>query len=463
MLIFGDDEYDDSSQPSAGLMSSSSDERGRAVPSGRLSRLGSFGRLAGGVAGGMVAEGARRLVSGERPRMRDMLLTPGNVSRVADQLAHLRGAAMKLGQMISMDAGDLLPPELAQIMGRLRERGYRMPPAQLQSVLAKQWGRDWRTRFARFEPSPIAAASIGQVHRATTKGGRLLAIKVQYPGVAESIDADVDNVATLLRVSGVLPQALDIRPLLEEAKRQLKEEADYLREGEQMGRFAALLADSPEFVVPTLDTEFTTSRVLAMSFIEGVAIETLAEAPQETRDATMQLLMRLVLRELFEFGAMQTDPNFANYRYQPETGRLVLLDFGAARPVAPTTTQAYRGLLEAGLSGETARVKQAAIAAGIVTADMAQRHGATLDRMIGVILGELNKPGAFDFGDRAFVGVLREDGMAVASDRAAWHLPPADMLFVQRKISGTALLAARLKARVDVRSLVQAQLEETAP
>jgi len=433
---------------------------GRAVPSGRLSRLGSFGRLAGGVAGGMIAEGTRRLASGERPRMRDMLLTPGNVARVADQLAHLRGAAMKLGQMISMDAGDVLPPELSQIMARLRERGYRMPPAQLQTVLAKQWGRDWRTRFARFEPSPIAAASIGQVHRATTQDGRLLAIKVQYPGVAESIDADVDNVATLLRVSGLLPAALDIRPLLEEAKRQLQEEADYVREGEQMERFASLLADNPDFVVPHLEREFTTSRVLAMSFIEGVPIETLADAPQETRDSTMQMLMRLVLHELFQFGVMQTDPNFANYRYQPESGKLVLLDFGAARPVTASTARAYRGLLEAGLSGDGQRVKQAAVAAGILTADMAQRHAATLDRMIEVILKELNQAGPFDFGDRAFVGVLREDGMAVASDRASWHLPPADMLFVQRKISGTALLAARLKARVDVRALVQAQLQE---
>lgn len=410
----------------------------------------------------MVAEGARRLASGERPRMRDMLLTPGNVSRVADQLAHLRGAAMKLGQMISMDAGDLLTPELAQIMSRLRERGYRMPPAQLQAVLAKQWGRDWRTRFARFEPSPIAAASIGQVHRATTHDGRLLAIKVQYPGVAESIDADVDNVATLLRISGMLPPALDIGPLLSAAKLQLKEEADYLREGEQMERFAALLEGSPGFVVPRLDPEFTTPRVLAMSFVPGAPIETLEDASQVERDRVMQMLMRLVLRELFEFGMMQTDPNFGNYRYQPDTGRLVLLDFGAARSVDPATITAYDRLLRAGLSGDKDQVKQAAIAAGITTHDMTSRHGEVLDRMIGVILNELNKPGAFDFGDRAFVGLLREDGMAVASDRAAWHLPPADMLFVQRKISGTALLAARLKARVDVRSLVAEQLQARA-
>lgn len=441
-------------------MSSDPGEKGRAVPSGRISRLGSFGRLAGGVAGGMMAEGARRLASGERPRMKDMLLTPGNVSRVADQLAHLRGAAMKLGQMISMDAGDMLPPELASIMGRLRENAYRMPPSQLQTVLAKQWGRDWRTRFARFEPSPIAAASIGQVHRATTRDGRLLAIKVQYPGVAESIDADVDNVATLLRISGILPPSLDIRPLLEEAKQQLKEEADYLREGEQMTRFGALLADDARFVVPTLDHTFTTSRVLAMSYIEGVPVETLIDAPQDTRDQAMRALIGLVLRELFEFGAMQTDPNFANYRYQPDTGRLVLLDFGAARTVTPATTAAYQGLLQAGLSGNRGLVKQAASAAGILTQDMVRQHGAVLDRMIDVIVTELNRPGEFDFGDRAFVGLLREDGITVASDRSAWHLPPADMLFVQRKVSGTALLAAHLKARVDVRTMV---LQHVAP
>lgn len=435
-----------------------SDAKGRAVPSGRISRLGSFGRLAGGVAGGMLAEGARRLASGERPRMRNLLLTPGNVTRVADQLAHLRGAAMKLGQMISMDAGDMLPAELAQIMGRLREQGYRMPPAQLQAVLAKQWGRDWRSRFASFEPTPIAAASIGQVHRATMRDGRVLAIKVQYPGVAESIDADVDNVATLLRLSGALPQELDIKPLLAAAKQQLKEEADYLREAEQMVRFGALLADAPGFVVPTLEPEFTTERVLAMSFVEGVPVETLADAPQGTRDRVMHTLIELVLRELFEFGVMQTDPNFANYRYQQETGRLVLLDFGAARSVDPATIASYRNLLGAGLSGDTQRITEAAIAAGILSDTVSQRHRAIIDRMIGIIARELNRPGPFDFGDRAFVQVLREDGMAVASDRSSWHLPPADMLFVQRKISGTALLGARLKARVDVRAMVQARI-----
>jgi predicted unusual protein kinase regulating ubiquinone biosynthesis (AarF/ABC1/UbiB family) len=406
----------------------------------------------------MIAEGARRLADGERPRMRDMVLTPANVARVADRLAHLRGAAMKLGQMISMDAGDILPPDLTQILARLRQNADRMPPQQLARVLAAQWGKDWRTHFARFGPTPIAAASIGQVHRAQTRDGRDLAIKVQYPGVSDSIDADVDNVATLLRMSGVLPRGLDITALLAVAKAQLREEADYVREGEQMKLFAALLADAPDYVVPALDPELTTRQVLAMSFIDGQPIESLIEAPQAARDAAMRSLIALVVRELFEFSVMQTDPNFANYRYQPRSGRLVLLDFGAARPVAPATSSGYRALLRAAVAGNSYRTREAALAAGFVGPGAIARHRARIDRMIDVVIGELSRAGPFDFGDRSFVAVLREQGMDIAADREAWHIPPADILFVQRKVSGAALLAARLKAKVDVRSLVDPHL-----
>jgi len=162
-----------------------------------------------------------------------------------------------------------------------------------------------------------------------------------------------------------------------------------------------------------------------------------------------------VLRELFEFGVMQTDPNFANYRYQPETGRLVLLDFGAARPVAAETSAGYLALLEATLSGDRDRARAAALAAGFVGEGAVAHHRDRIDRMIDVIIAEVSRPGAFDFGDRGFVTVLREQGMDVAADQTAWHIPPPDLLFVQRKISGTALLAARLKAQVDVRAMVE--------
>jgi predicted unusual protein kinase regulating ubiquinone biosynthesis (AarF/ABC1/UbiB family) len=436
--------------------------RHRAIPSSRAARLGAFGRLAGGVASGMLGEGARRLARGERPRMRDLVLTPGNVGRLADRLSHLRGAAMKLGQMISMDAGDLLPPELAAILAQLRSQAHRMPPEQLRRVLDSEWGPDWRRRFARFNATPIAAASIGQVHRATLPDGRELAIKVQYPGVRESIDSDVDNVATLLRVSGVLPRELDLAPLLTEAKRQLHEEADYEREATQMTRFADWLDGHADYVVPRPLPELTTARVLAMDFIDGIPIEALADAPQEQRDAAMRDLMALVLREMFEFGAMQTDPNFANYRFQPDTGRLVLLDFGAARDVEPETAQGYRSLLSAGLSGDRDAVREAAQAAGFLGEAAVARHRSLVDRMIDIVVTEMNRPGPFDFGDRGFVEVLREQGMEMAADRSTWHIPPVETLFVQRKVSGTALLAARLEARVDVRELVRPYLEEGA-
>lgn len=432
------------------------DGRGRAMPSGRIARLGRFGRIAGGVAGGVLAEGARRLAAGERPRMGDLLLTPANAARVTDQLAHLRGAAMKLGQMISMDAGDVLPPALTAILARLRDDAHHMPPRQLDQVLTREWGRDWRRRFRHFQAHPVAAASIGQVHRADMADGRALAIKVQYPGVVESIDADVDNVAALLRVSGLLPREIDIAPLLAEAKRQLHEEADYTRERAMLERYHALIGEDPAYVVPVAEPTLSTPRVLAMTFVAGERIETLETAPQAERDKAASALVALVLRELFAWGTMQTDPNFANYRWQADAGRLVLLDFGATRDILPETRAGYHRLLMAGLDGSRDAVRAAAVSAGFLGAAAVERHRPAVDRMLDVILAELGREGPFDFGDRAFVGVLREEAMTLAQDRATWHVPPVDTLFVQRKVSGTALLCARLKARVEVRAMVEA-------
>ena len=431
-----------------------SGSRYRKVPSARLSRLASFGQLAGGIAGSVIAEGARKLASGERPRMSDLLLTPANAVRVTEQLSRLRGAAMKLGQMISLDAGDLLPAELTAILARLRDSAHYMPPSQLNQVLIGEWGKDWRRRFARFEATPIAAASIGQVHRATLPDGRVVAIEVQYPGVAASIDADVDNVATLLRLSTLLPDSLDIAPLLAEAKQQLREEADYVREAEQMRRYGALLAGNPAFVVPTPVEELSGERVLVMDFIPGAPIDTLEAADQADRDAAMGALLGLVLRELFEFGFMQTDPNFANYRWQADTGRVVLLDFGAARPVPEATTAAYRRLMHAGLAEDPAALKDALLEVGFVSPVTLDRHAPAFDAMIALLIQHLGRPGLFEFADRSFVAEVRRSVETVAADRAAWHIPPAETLFVQRKVSGTALLAVRMAARLPLRDMV---------
>jgi predicted unusual protein kinase regulating ubiquinone biosynthesis (AarF/ABC1/UbiB family) len=422
-------------------------ERYRKVPEARLSRLAALGRMAGGVAAGALGEGLRQFARGERPRMTDLLLTPGNARRITDQLSQMRGAAMKLGQMISLDAGDVLPAELTAIMAQLREQAHVMRPRQLDQVLVGAWGRDWRRRFARFEVRPVAAASIGQVHRATLKSGRELAIKVQYPGVAASIDADIDNAASLLRYSGLLPARLDIAPLLAEAKAQLREEADYRREAEQMRRYWALLSGDPRFALPAPVDDLVESTVLPMDYLTGAPIETLSDESQTLRDKAGGTLLELVMRELFEFGFMQTDPNFANFKWRHEDGRIVLLDFGAARPVPPETTEAYRELLRAGLNEDRDALQRALLAHGFVSAAQMRRHGPAIAEMIRIVLSHVARsrecPGLFDFADRAFVGALRELAASVVADRAIWHVPPAKTLFVQRKISGTALLCAR--------------------
>lgn len=427
--------------------------------------MAGFGRLAGGVAGSVLGEGARRMAAGDRPTINELLLTPANASRLADRLSHLRGAAMKLGQMISMDAGDMLSPELSSIFASLRDRADFMPARQLDKVLAEQWGKDWRKQFRRFEPRPVAAASIGQVHRALTRDGRKLAIKVQYPGVANSIDSDVDNVATLLKVSGLLPKELDIAPLLAAAKQQLHEEADYRREGEQMQLYAARLQGNADFIVPRLDSELTCDRILAMSFEDGIPIESLVDEPQELRDTVFERCIRLVARELFEFQVMQTDPNFANFRYKRgesgQPGQVVLLDFGATRDVAPDIVQAYRRLMEAGLLSDTDGIRTEAVAAGFMSSAVIERHSNRVNRMICIITNEMSADAPFDFGDRRFVPLLRNEGMEIAKDRATWHLPPAETLFVQRKISGTALLGARLKAKANVRRIIEETLQNT--
>jgi len=228
----------------------SEDQKPLAVPSSRVGRLARLGKMTAGVAGNMAAGSIAQLGRGERPRMRELLLTPRNISRVADELAKMRGAAMKMGQLMSMDTGDVLPPELSQIMAKLRDDAHVMPPKQLKSLLNEQWKEGWLGRLKRFDVRPIAAASIGQVHRAQTKDGRDLAIKVQYPGVAKSIDSDVSNVAALIKMTGLLPKGFALDPYLDEAKLQLHAETDYAAEARALAQFGELLAGDDRFIVP---------------------------------------------------------------------------------------------------------------------------------------------------------------------------------------------------------------------
>lgn len=433
-------------------------DRYRLVPQGRLSRFAALGQIAGGIASGVVAEGLSRLVQGERPHLRDLLLTPSNAIRAAEQLSRMRGAAMKLGQMLSLDPGDILTPELQPIFAQLRSSAHFMPTAQLSACLTSAWGPDWRRHFSRFDMSPIAAASIGQVHRGVLASGRPVAVKVQYPGVAASIDSDIDNVATFLRLSGLIPAGLDISAHLTEARRQLKDEADYLREAEAMRRFGALLADDDRFIVPSPVDELLRPTVLPMDFVEGVPLETMERAPQEKRDVAMIAMSDLTLRELFTFGLMQTDPNFANYLWRPEDDRIVLLDFGAVRSVATESAEDYRALLRATLSGSVAAVRDTLVAMRYLSPGQVARHGRTLNDMIATVLNQVFKGpgGRLDFSDRGPLVAVRDRAAPLLADRSHWALPSPDKMFLQRKITGLALLNMKLGTRLPLAEMLRA-------
>ena len=429
--------------------------RGLRVPGSRLGRLAGLGGAGMGIAGGVLVAGARQLARGQRPALPDLLLTPANAARLTDQLARMRGAAMKLGQLMSMDSGDLLPPEMAQAMARLRAEAHPMPPRQLKSVLTANWGPDWLRRFERFDTTPIAAASIGQVHRARTRDGRDLAIKIQYPGVRRSIDSDVDNVAALIRLSGLLPPGADPAPLLAEAKAQLHEEADYLREGRCLARFGALLDGTEGLTVPRLHEDLTTADVLAMDHVAGDPVESLTSAPQATRDQVATRLVDLALRELFEFRLMQTDPNFANYRHDPATGAVVLLDFGATRVIPSELSEHYRALLRAGLAGDRADLERVAQAMGLIGPGLAPAIISELMVLAELAFAPLRRPGPIDIAGLGITERLRDAGLQLAMDHGpGGHLPPAEVLFIQRKLGGLYLLAHRLRARVDAHALV---------
>lgn len=426
------------------------------VPATRASRLMGLGGMASGIAGNMAAQGIRQLAAGKRPEFRDLLLTPRNASRIADQLARMRGAAMKVGQLISMDAGEMLPPELAQILSRLRADADYMPPKQLRQVLNANWGEGWLKEFKRFDVRPIAAASIGQVHRAQTRDGRDLAIKVQYPGVARSIDSDVQNVASLIRMSGLLPKGIEIQPLLEEAKSQLKAEADYQRERGQIEQFQNLLCDDPGFVLPTPHSDLTTQSVLAMTFLPGDPIEALEAAPQTTRDSVATRLMDLMFREIFEFRIIQSDPNFANYRYDAETDRIALLDFGASRPVPSDVAKDYAALFRDARSGKD--LTDVAISLGFFAAKTQPRHQRMVLDVLDLVFAPLTKGGVFDFSDRTLSAQLNKAGMDMAEERDFVHVPPIETLFLQRKFGGLFLLCTKLGARVGIGALIDRYL-----
>jgi len=434
------------------------DRRSAAVPQSRIGRFVRLGLAATEMAVGGAVEGLRRIAasSGATPATTSVFLTSGNAKRLAQRLAHLRGAAMKLGQLLSLESGDLVPKELADAFAILRASATPMPRRQLRGVLGREWGKGWEARFADFDEEPIAAASIGQVHRARTHDGRDLALKIQYPGIARSIDSDVDHAMTLVRLARFLPGGYDLDPIVAEAKRQLHQEADYLAEAGFLTRYRRLIADEPGVLVPRVHADLTTKRILAMDYVEGEPLAALAaeNVSQRIRDEIGTKIERLLFRELFELGFMQTDPNFANYLWQRRSNQLVLLDFGSTREFPPALVEKYRRTCRAIVARDREGIREGAFDIGyLAPGDSPEMIEASID-VIELTCEPLVHCGPYDFAASDLPSRAAAQGMELIFKKGLIRPPPPETTFLHRKLAGAFFLCAHIRARVDLNRLV---------
>ncbi|KAF5896870.1 aarF domain-containing protein kinase 4-like, partial [Clarias magur] len=334
----------------------------RKVPVTRISRLANFGGLAVGLGLGAIAEVAKQSFGGKKSStgavLDSPLLSEANGERIVNTLCKVRGAALKIGQMLSIQDNSFINPQLQKIFERVRQSADFMPAWQTIKVLEEELGPGWRDMLASFQDKPFAAASIGQVHLGVLPDGREVAMKIQYPGVAESIKSDVNNLMSVLKMSVPLPEGLFADSSLEVLHRELSWECDYKREAKCARRFKALMEGDPFFKVPEVIDELTTGRVLTMELINGVPLDGCVELDQEIRNKICFSILHLCLRELFEFRFMQTDPNWSNFFYNAEEDKVYLLDFGACREYPESFTDDYIEVVHAASVGDRDRVLQ---------------------------------------------------------------------------------------------------------
>lgn len=432
------------------------------VPATRLSRLWNYGGLAAGMLGGAISEGFSRTMGGGSEG--SMLLSPANMERLVSKLSRMRGAALKLGQMLSFQDSKMLPAPIQEVLQRVQDRADYMPAWQRDRVLAASLGAEWRDLFAEFDEKPIAAASIGQVHRAVLRSsGEQVAVKIQFPGVADSINSDLDNISVLLLATKMLPKGLYLNKTIDNARLELGWECDYEREAACGQRYRELLAGEQDvFVVPRVYPEASGRHVLTMEFMRGVGVTRVASFTQEQRDWIGTQILRLCLREITEFRFMQTDPNWTNFLYNAETNKLELLDFGASREFPEEFVALYVNLLAAAARSDRAAVKDLSEKLGYLTGHesriMLDAHIASVLTLAEPFLG--TAPEVYDFQDQTITERVKALIPVMIRERLA--PPPEETYSLHRKLSGAFLLCARLGSKVRCRDLFEQALQKTA-
>ena len=306
------------------------------IPKGRLRRsakLGSIAGLQGARYAGTKATNVGRSEDAGKERLEQRHLE--TAMKMVGALGQMKGAAMKLGQFASFIDTEFLPPEYAEIyqeqLAKLRTSAPPMPWEKVEKVLDEEWdGEPVSELFAEFEQEAFAAASIGQVHRAELLDGRRVAVKIQYPGIAEALDADLRNAGMIVRLARALAPGLDAKAIAHEIRERVMEELDYEYEAQNQRSFARAYRDHPFIYVPEVVTRLSRRRVLVTEFVEGLGFEAIKQLPHEERSRFGEIVFRGSFGSIYHLQHFNADPHPGNYLLM-EDGRVAFLDFGMTK------------------------------------------------------------------------------------------------------------------------------------
>lgn len=434
---------------SGGASRANKDTVYRAVPSTRAGRAAGFASL-------FVQLGWDKLVGSKEGGV----LSSHSHERIVNTLCRMRGAVLKLGQMLSIQDAATVPPHVTRLFERVRDSAYAMPREQLYRTLEAEYNNaNWRTDlFVEFSDEPMAAASIGQVHRAAVRGEgtaqvEQVAVKVQYPGVARSIDSDVANLKMLISLN-VLPSGMFADKILQELRQELALECRYTLEAAKQVRYATLIQQDPNlrdvFVVPKVYSALSTDRVLVTELVSGVPVDSLAAIPgmQEVKNYVAQRMFLLTLSELFRWRFMQTDPNFSNFLFDAKTNRINLLDFGAAREYNVEFVRDYLDVVIAAARQDRDAIIHKSIKLGFLTGrEMKAMMDAHVQSvlLLGKPFRHRDKP--FDFAAERLPSQIQKHVPTMIELRL--RPPPTQVYSLHRRLSGTILLATKLEATIN--------------
>jgi predicted unusual protein kinase regulating ubiquinone biosynthesis (AarF/ABC1/UbiB family) len=387
---------------------------------------------------------------------------------IAESLGRLKGAFMKAGQLLSIDSSDILPPEAVEILAKLQGQAEPVDFAIIRAVLESELGTEGLASLQSLDPVPAASASIGQVHRAVAFG-EPVAVKVQYPGIAESIDSDIallENLGTSwLTLSR---RDIDVSGTFEELRRILHFEADYVRERMYLERFGELLGGDERFAVPRSVAALSSARVLTMGWAEGVPLgDWIRSRPSRpSRELFARAVLDLYCKEFFDWGLVQTDPNFGNFLVRPMDNRIVLLDFGATVEYANAFRTGYVALLHAVASGDRGRIVDGGIGFGLIDSrESKETREFFTDMLLSSVEPFAPSRQPFVFRDPDYLA--RSTGVTQRFIRSlSFSPPPRGLIFLHRKLGGIFHLLRRLDVELDLgpywEKMVAAEFEEKA-